>query len=219
MSIDSVIFLAMSRHLSEQAVDEFQRKLCRVAARRFAEFGYAGVTLRALAQELGCSRTTPYRYFKDKEHILWAVRAEGFLLLAEVLEAAARAEPAAGRRLHALGRAYLRFAADEPDYYRLMFEVPEKSSPGPSADQVAVVQRSQRPLYEAVKMAAKSGLLVGDPMTVTHLLWAALHGVASLHLADKLTSGRTFEQLTEEMLKLLSRLTRTTSGDEAQEET
>ena len=208
----------MSKHLSEQAVDEFRRKLCRVAARRFAEFGYAGVTLRALSQELGCSRTTPYRYFKDKEHILWAVRAEGFLLLAQAQEAAARAEPAAERRLQAVGRAYLRFAAEEPDYYRLMFEVPEKFSPEPSPEQVAVVPRSQRPLYEAVKMAADAGLLEGNPRTVTHLLWAAVHGVASLHLAGKLTSGRTFEQLTEEMLKLLSGLTRTASGNEPQEE-
>jgi AcrR family transcriptional regulator len=201
------------RHLTEHAIDEFRGKLCRVAARRFAEFGYAGVTLRALAQDLGCSRTTPYRYFKDKDHILWAVRAEGFLLLAEAQEAAAGAERAAQRRLLAVGRAYLRFAAEEPDYYRLMFEVPEKSSPGPSGEQLAVVQRSQRPLYDAVKAAADAGLLEGSPTTVTHLLWAALHGVASLHLADKLTSGRTFEQLAEEMLKLLSRVTRTTSDD------
>lgn len=203
----------MPRQLTEHAIDEFRGKLCRVAARRFAEFGYAGVTLRALAQELGCSRTTPYRYFKDKEQILGAVRAEGFLLLAETLEAASRAESSPGPRLRALGRAYLRFAAEEPDYYRLMFEVPEKFSPGPTADQVAIVERSQRPLYHAVKMAANAGVLAGDPMTVTHLLWAALHGLASLHLADKLEMGRSFEQLSEEMLQLLARLTRSTQGD------
>ena len=76
----------MSRHLTEQAVAEFRGKLRRVAARRFAEFGYAGVTLRAVAQELGCSRTTPYRYFKDKDHILLAVRLEGFRLLGQSQE-------------------------------------------------------------------------------------------------------------------------------------
>ena len=114
------------------------------------------------------------------------------------------------------GRAYLRFAADESDYYRLMFEVPEKSSIAPTPEQLALVERSQRPLYEAVKTAANAGLLQGSPGTVAHLLWAALHGVASLHLADKLQSGRTFEQLTEEMLNLLSRLTRTASDDPLQ---
>ena len=108
----------------------------------------------------------------------------------------------------AVGRAYLQFAVEEPDYYRLMFEVPDKSSSRPTAEQLAVVKRSQLPLYEAVKTAAEAGLLEGSPMTVTNLLWAALHGVISLHLADKLTVGRTFEQLSDEMLKLLSRLTR-----------
>jgi AcrR family transcriptional regulator len=206
----------MSRHLTEEAVDDFRRELCRVAARRFAEFGHAGITLRALAMELGCSRTRPYRYFKDKAQILGAVRTEGFLLLAQVQEAAASAESSAERRLEAVGRAYLRFAADEPDYYRLMFEVPEKSSLAPTPEQLAAAGRSQRPLYEAVKMAANAGVLQGNPTTVSHLLWAALHGVASLHLADKLRSGRTFEQLTEEMLNLLSRLTRTASDDPIQ---
>ena len=33
----------MSRHLSEAAIGEFRRNLCRVAARRFAEFGYADI--------------------------------------------------------------------------------------------------------------------------------------------------------------------------------
>ncbi len=204
----------VSRHLTEATVDEFRGKLCRVAARRFAEFGYAGVTLRALSQELGCSRTTPYRYFKDKAQILWAVRAEGFLRLAQAQESAARAEPEPERRLQAVGRAYLRFAAEEPDYYRLMFEFREKFASAPSAEQAAAVRRSQRPLADAVAMAAKAGLLEGDPMTVAHLAWAALHGVASLHLADKLKLGRTFDQLSEEMVKLLSRLTRSESSDE-----
>ena len=82
----------------------------------------------------------------------------------------------------------------------------------PSAEQLAEVRRSQRPLFEAVRAAVKQGLLQGSPTTVTHLFWAALHGVVSLHLADKLTSGRTFEQLSQEMLKLLSSLARSESS-------
>lgn len=208
----------MSRHLSEQAVAEFRGKLCRVAARRFAEFGHAGVTLRALAEELGCSRTTPYRYFKDKGQILGAVRAEGFLLLSQAQEAAADAESTPLRRLDAIGRAYLQFATAEPDYYRLMFEVPDKFSPAPTADEVAVVERSQRPLYLAVKEAVDAGLLVGDPTMIAHLFWAAIHGVVSLHLADKLALGRSFEQLSDEMMKLLGLVTRLSSPNNRRKE-
>ncbi|MBW2243065.1 MAG: TetR/AcrR family transcriptional regulator [Deltaproteobacteria bacterium] len=203
----------MSRVLSEQAVADFRTKLCRVAARRFAEFGYAGVTLRALSDELGCSRTTPYRYFRDKADILGAVRTQGFRRLAEAEEAAVRAEPDPLLRLQAVGRAYLRFAGEEPDNYRLMFEVPEKFSPAPTAELRAEVQRSQRPLIESVQAAVEAGLIHGSPTTLTHLLWAALHGVASLHLAEKLTSGRTFEELSEAMVTLIARQMQSASNE------
>ena len=56
--------------LSDHEVERFRDELCRVATLRFAEHGYGGVTLRALAAELGCSPMTPYRYFENKGHAL-----------------------------------------------------------------------------------------------------------------------------------------------------
>ena len=206
----------MSKELSSHAVREFRSNLCRVAARRFAEFGYAGVTLRALADELGCSRTTPYRYFKNKEQILWAVRADGFSRLAEVQEAAVRDEPEPARHLEAVARAYLRFASDEPDSYRLMFETRDKIPTEPSAKQLAAVQRSQRPLFNAVSIAVGAAAVERHVTTVANLVWAALHGVASLHLAHRLTAGRTFEQLSEEMVRGLGNLVAVEPRDRSQ---
>ena len=65
------------------------RRLCAVAERLFAERGPQGVTMRELARELGVSAMTPYRYFKDKESILAAVRANAFDDFAAALEQAA----------------------------------------------------------------------------------------------------------------------------------
>ena len=113
----------MSRPLSEAEIDAFRDQLCRVATRRFAEQGYAGVTLRGLAREVGCSPMPPYRYFADKNEILAAVRAAAFGRFADACEAAAGAERDPLRRLSALGHAYLRFARDEPHAYRTMFEL------------------------------------------------------------------------------------------------
>ncbi len=205
----------MPTSLGQDAIREFRRDVCRVAARRFAEVGYAGVTLRALADELGCSRMTPYRYFKDKADILAAVRAEGFRRLAEREEAAASAAGDPMQRVEAVSRAYLRFAGDEPDSYRLMFEFPEqklRSSLTPELQRQA--RRSQLPLFEAVREAGRAGVVDGSATTVTHLLWAALHGLASLHLGDYLHLGRSFEELSDALVTLLAGLTRTESSDE-----
>ena len=49
----------------------------RRAERLFAEHGVEAVTMRQLAAALGVSPMTPYRYFKDKDAILAAVRARG----------------------------------------------------------------------------------------------------------------------------------------------
>ena len=101
----------MPTALGPAAIREFRVDLCRVAARRFAELGYAGVTLRALAEELGCSRMTPYRYFKDKADILAAVRADGFRRLAEYQEAAPEPEADPIARVQAVSR---------PEFRRLL---------------------------------------------------------------------------------------------------
>ena len=41
-----------------------------------------------------------------------------------------------------------------------------------------------RPLTGVVGAAVESGLLTGDPFTITFSVWAAVHGVVSLALAD-----------------------------------
>ena len=57
----------------------------------------------------------------------------------------------------------------------------------------------------AVAEGIDAGLIEGDPNNVGHVLWAGLHGIASLHLADKLQLGRCIEELTEVMIRSLYR--------------
>ena len=146
----------MPRFLSDQDVENFRLQLVEVATRRFAEHGVGGVTLRGLADEVGCSRTTPYRYFKNKDEILAAVRASAFSRLADATERAASRASDAIERLEAGGRAYLRFAAEDPDaYLSVLFIHPEEFGPLLA---VAKLQRSGRfpPLVTMMK-ATDSG--------------------------------------------------------------
>src|SRR6185369_15228330 len=132
----------MPRYLTEQDIADFRNELCKVATERFARHGYEGVTMRQLAEALGCSPKTPYRYFKDKADILATVRAEAFAKFADALEGAAAGVADPADRGRVTGEAYLAFALKNPHAYRIMFEIDapiDDSHPdlGPQSDRAA----------------------------------------------------------------------------------
>jgi AcrR family transcriptional regulator len=189
--------------LRQDQIDAFRDRLCDVATRRFAEQGVAGVTLRALARDLGCSPTRPYRYFRDKEEIFAAVRARAFARLAQATSRAAAREQGSVMRLRVAGRAYLQFARREPHAYRICFELDQPDS---TAYPELQKQRAEawQVLRDAVEEALRSGDLEGDVDELAHLFWAGLHGLAALDVAGQLTQ-RSFARLVEPMIETLLR--------------
>lgn len=175
----------MPRPLSEPEISDFRDRLCAAAAKLFASRGAEAVTMRSLAAELGVSPMTPYRYFRDKDDILAAVRARAFDSFAESLERAF-AEPAGLRERGAhVADAYVRFAFENPDSYRLMFDL---SQPGEEnyPDLVRAGQRARRTMTAYAAALVEAGELAGDPTLIGHVFWAAIHGAVVLQLAGKL---------------------------------
>src|SRR5436190_14541028 len=132
----------MPRYLTDQDITDFRAELCKVATERFAKHGYEGVTMRQLAEALGCSPKTPYRYFKDKADILATVRAQAFAKFADTLEKAAAGVKDPAERGRVTGEAYLSFALKNPHAYRIMFEIDapiDETHPelGPQAERAA----------------------------------------------------------------------------------
>jgi AcrR family transcriptional regulator len=78
----------LPRILTDDDVAGFRERLCEVATRIFVEKGRDGLNMRTLAAQLGVSAMTPYRYFRDKEEILAAIRARAFSRFADQLEEA-----------------------------------------------------------------------------------------------------------------------------------
>jgi len=197
--------------LSDAEVEAFRERLVEGAARLFARHGFEGVTLRAIAAEVGCSPMTPYRYFPDKASLFAAVRTAANQAFASAQEAAVPPGASPMRALGALGRAYLEFARTRPDAYRLMFELSQPDA-GDYPELAAASARSWLPIRTAVARAVESGDLEGDPELLAHVVWAGVHGVASLHLAGKLAFGRDLSHLVEPMLRTLVRGNRPGNG-------
>jgi AcrR family transcriptional regulator len=178
----------MPRVLSESDVADFRERLCEAAERLFAEKGPDAVTMRQLASELGVSPMTPYRYFKDKDDILAAVRANGFDRFAEALETARASAKGARAKGAAVGEAYIDFAFEHPHTYKLMFDLNqphEKDYP----ELVRAGLRARETMSAWVKDMAAEGLLTGDPVQIGAMFWAAAHGAIVLELAGKLPHG------------------------------
>ena len=188
--------------LRPDEIESFRERLCDAAMETFAEEGYEAVTLRGLAEKLGCSHATPYRYFADKQEIFAAVCALGFDRFADALERAARGIDDPEERLRALGRAYFRFATTQPHAYRIMFELRE--SAGVSHPRYKVKEiRSWQAILQAVELAIQADVLTGDPDVVAHQMWAGLHGLVSLHLSGKLSLGKSAKSLLEPLMDTL----------------
>ena len=86
------------------------------------EQGINELNLRAVARRAWVSHTAPYRHFADKEALIVAIAEDGFCRLGEQLAAAkVSAVDGALAQLAAVGHAYIAFAIEQPDSFRLMF--------------------------------------------------------------------------------------------------
>lgn len=186
----------MPRYLTEQDIADFRAELCRVATERFARFGVEGVTMRQLAEALGCSPKTPYRYFKDKADILATVRAQAFGRFADALQAAADSAADADPvdRARRVGEAYHRFALENPHAYRIMFDIAvplDESHP----ELVAQAERAAGFITRQAEEFRRAGQLDVDPQMFGWAMWAATHGLVMLHQAGMLADAPDYAAL------------------------
>lgn len=168
------------------------RALVDAATRLIEEGEGARLTLRAAAQAAGVSVAAPYRHFADREALLAATLAEGFRELAQRTDDARRAAPEPMAALIATGLAYVRFAAERPRLYRLMFG-PECDKAS-HADLMEAGQQAHAVLNQAVADCHAAGLIgEADVDQVALAGWSLTHGLASLH-ADGLLAGTAAER-------------------------
>jgi AcrR family transcriptional regulator len=190
--------------LTDKAVGEFRETLIDAAERLFAQRGLDAVTLRQLAAEIGVSPMTPYRYFKDKTDILAAVRARAFTRHADALEAAFAAHGGdAIAASGAVGAAYVDFAFDHPEAYKLMFDISQPDE-ADYPELMAAAERSRRTMTRHLESLAAAGVFKGDPGLVGHMYWAALHGPIMLAFCGKLAPPYDARRLIAALTKTLS---------------
>ena len=192
----------LPRVLTQDEVSDFRDRLSTVAERLFAEHGPQGVGMRQLAAELGVSPMTAYRYFKDKDDILAAVRANGLERFSDALDAGLQSSTNALEQASAVGEAYFRFAIDHAASYKLMFDLSQPNE-ADYPDLVRASARAKKTMTGYVRRLIEAGIVEGDVDLIAHVFWATIHGLVGLHLAGKLSGPVCVETLRDESFRVL----------------
>lgn len=143
--------------------------------------GIANLSLRKVAKHAGVSQAAPYHHFDNKDALLVEVAFRGFNELRARLTAAGQGIEAHGDRLMALGQAYLRFGAEHPELYKLMFG----RDHCPAEDDERLKQAAQASLIaliEAIAQGQADGAFRSDtsPIDLALAIWSGVHGAVSL---------------------------------------
>jgi AcrR family transcriptional regulator len=171
--------------------------------------GVEGLTLREVARRAGVSHAAPYHHFRDKGALVAALAVDGFERFRVALtEARDQTVGSHGDRIRAEGVAYVRFAFEEPDRFKLMWR-PELRDPADSeVDEVGL--RSYEVLIEEINRGQRAGeVREGDTGELSLAAWATVHGLSMIivdgPLRGQVTTWAMVEPLLEPVLDTVMR--------------
>src|SRR5688572_10230327 len=170
---------------------ETRQQILSEARELFLKKGLSGVSMRAVADQVGVSATALYRHFNDKDALVASLLGEAFGTFGSYL-----GRCLGGRtpleRFRICGQAYIEFALDHPRDYELMF-LTNCQDLGLKQLRTEVDQRAQPTfeiLVDRVRECMQAGVFVERDVRPTALFtWATLHGPISLWLLGQLKAA------------------------------
>lgn len=169
--------------LGERRPNGLETSIVEAARDIVATEGMAALSMRAVAERVGVSATALYHYFDGKQALVDRVVKTGFRRIREYLEEAAQGHPRGSfDRLVALGEAYVRFALENREYFRVIF--------GTHAGHPKVID--DLPVsggFDLLRECLVNGMASGairphpNPDLVAIYLWSLVHGLVTLELA------------------------------------
>ncbi|WP_433227695.1 TetR/AcrR family transcriptional regulator [Actinomadura formosensis] len=152
--------MSAGRTARERVRAELIREITEIARRQLATEGAAGLSLRAVAREMGMVSSAIYRYFPSRDDLLTALIIDGYNAVGEAVERADANAPSgdfAGRWL-AVCRAVRGWALEHPHEYALLYGSPVPGYKAPQ-DTVPAAVRDTVVFTRIVTEAYQAGAL------------------------------------------------------------
>src|SRR5262245_49196565 len=155
-----------------------RRTILDAAREAFVRDGYEGVSMRKLAERIGCSHANLYVHFKDKQALFDCLVEESFDQFGDgmrkLIESVRSGDPVL--LVRKAGRAYVEFGIANPSGYEFAFLLrrPERGRPGKPHVTYERLQSLVRRCIDEKRFRRM------DVDAASQALWAAAHGITSL---------------------------------------
>jgi AcrR family transcriptional regulator len=201
----------------EQAREQTMRDIVRLGREQLAQIGPAGLSLRAVARDLGVVSSAVYRYVKSRDELLTLLVVDAYNELGDAVDGAlAKVADGTPRERHfAVGRAVRHWALAEPARFGLIFGTPVPGYAAPAdvtnepgtrvivallgileqahragqleASALAALPQSLRVDLDAIR--AEYGLTVdAEHLAVAALVWTSMVGAVTFEVFDQFGS-------------------------------
>lgn len=161
------------------------------ATAMITEQGIESLSLRKLAERIGVSRTAAYHHFKDKNDLLSAIAAQGFVLWQTKAEQIFNDKNLTEQeKYHTFVHFYVHFATQNAAIYKLMFgstlwkkqDNNDKNNSKSSQELIDVAYPSFQYQVEMTQNWQAKGILPKsqNSLRLAQVTWATLHGIAQL---------------------------------------
>jgi AcrR family transcriptional regulator len=193
----------------QESRERIEREIIAIGRRHLVTEGAAGLSVRAIARELGMVSSAVYRYVASRDDLLTLLLIDAYTELADAVDRARRSTTGSWtEQALASARAARQWAVDQPACWALLYGSPVPGYHAPAELTVGPGTRVVGALFAAVASGIEAGDVVlpniqapqpmsadfdairdefaftGDDSTVLKcfLLWAALVGAISLEV-------------------------------------
>src|SRR6202012_1024887 len=180
--------------------DLLRDEILDAATELLLDIGHAkAVSIRSVAERVGVTPPSIYLHFQDKDALLDAVCARYFEKLDDEMQRVSTGQPDRVEVLRAQGQAYVRFAIENPELYRIATMGEWKSNSNVDA---ALASSAFEHMCATIRDLMGEGVLPpGDAPGIALELWCAAHGVAALLIAKPHLPFGDAEAFTDRVLR------------------